>query len=90
MYKQMSLHVILYNIKAYLINSFDFMVEGLPLEFTFNKQLSQVLPVHTNGACTSHLIRNRNMRNMICNYRSGTVNSKSFIGKVLLRIKWKF
>ena len=23
-------------------------------------------------------------------YRSGTVNSKSFIGKVLLRIKWKF
>ena len=24
------------------------------------------------------------------NYRSGTVNSKSFIGKVLLRIKWKF
>ena len=24
------------------------------------------------------------------NYRSGTVNSKSFVGKVLLRIKWKF
>ena len=24
------------------------------------------------------------------NYRSGTVNLKSFIGKVLLRIKWKF
>ena len=23
-------------------------------------------------------------------YRSGTVNSKSFIGKVLLKIKWKF
>ena len=23
-------------------------------------------------------------------YRSGTVNSKSFIGKVFLRIKWKF
>ena len=23
-------------------------------------------------------------------YRSDTVNSKSFIGKVLLRIKWKF
>ena len=23
-------------------------------------------------------------------YRSGTVNSKSFVGKVLLRIKWKF
>ena len=22
-------------------------------------------------------------------YRSGTVNSKSFVGKVLLRIKWK-
>ena len=24
------------------------------------------------------------------NYRSVTVNSKSFVGKVLLRIKWKF
>ena len=23
-------------------------------------------------------------------YRSGRVNSKSFIGKVLLRFKWKF
>ena len=23
-------------------------------------------------------------------YRSGTVNSKSFVGKVLLRTKWKF
>ena len=23
-------------------------------------------------------------------YRSGMVNSKSFVGKVLLRIKWKF
>ena len=23
-------------------------------------------------------------------YRSGTVNSKSLVGKVLLRIKWKF
>ena len=23
-------------------------------------------------------------------YRSGTVNSKSFVGKVLLRIKWNF
>ena len=30
-----------------------------------------------------HLIR-------IFQYRSGTVNSKSFVGKVLLRIKWKF
>ena len=26
----------------------------------------------------------------ISNYRSGMVNSKSFVGKVLLRIKWKF
>ena len=24
------------------------------------------------------------------NYRLGPVNSKSFVGKVLLRIKWKF
>ena len=26
----------------------------------------------------------------LADYRSGTVNSKSFVGKVLLRIKWKF
>ena len=25
-----------------------------------------------------------------CRYRSGMVNSKSFVGKVLLQIKWKF
>ena len=25
-----------------------------------------------------------------CKYRSGTVNSKSFVSMVLLRIKWKF
>ena len=29
-------------------------------------------------------------KNNISLYRSGTVNSKSFVGKVLLRIKWKF
>ena len=27
---------------------------------------------------------------MIILYRSGMVNSKSFVGKVLLPIKWKF
>ena len=26
----------------------------------------------------------------VAKYRLGTVNSKSFVGKVLLRIKWKF
>ena len=26
----------------------------------------------------------------VCIYRSSTVNSKSFVGKVLLQIKWKF
>ena len=26
----------------------------------------------------------------VCLYRLGTVNSKSFVGKVFLRIKWKF
>ena len=30
------------------------------------------------------------MRAYIQYYRSGTVNSKSFVGTVLLRIKWKF
>ena len=29
-------------------------------------------------------------RNAFENCRSGTVNSKSLVGKVLLRIKWKF
>ena len=29
-------------------------------------------------------------QDVIVMYRSGTVNSKSFVGKVLLRIKWKF
>ena len=29
-------------------------------------------------------------RSVLETYRSGTVNSKSFVGKVLLRIKWKF
>ena len=27
---------------------------------------------------------------VLSDYRSATVNSKSFVGKVLLRIKWKF
>ena len=31
-----------------------------------------------------------NCRKVIKIYRSGTVNSKSFVGKVFLRIKWKF
>ena len=26
----------------------------------------------------------------VSRYRSGTVNSKSFVGKVLLQIKWRF
>ena len=26
----------------------------------------------------------------VCEYRSGTVNSKAFVGKVLLQIKWRF
>ena len=31
-----------------------------------------------------------NIARIVSKYRSGTVNSKSFVGKVLLRIKWKF
>ena len=27
---------------------------------------------------------------LLTDYRSGTVDSKSFVSKVLLRIKWKF
>ena len=36
------------------------------------------------------LIQNFNYFSVNFKYRSGTVNSKSFVGKVLLRIKWKF
>ena len=36
------------------------------------------------------IINNCVPSNSAKNYRSGTVNSKSFVGKVLLRIKWKF
>ena len=35
-------------------------------------------------------IRNSIMPFHSYNYRSGMVNSKSFVGKILLRIKWKF
>ena len=30
------------------------------------------------------------VRALSAGYRSGTVNSKSFVSKVLLRIQWKF
>ena len=32
----------------------------------------------------------QNLQQKVFKYRSGTVNSKLFVGKVLLRIKWKF
>ena len=31
-----------------------------------------------------------NIAEVTCSYRSGMDNSKSFVSKVLLRIKWKF
>ena len=40
-----------------------------------------------------HFIRSQIMNNFnctCCRYRLGTVNSKSFVCKVLLQIKWKF
>ena len=47
--------------------------------------------------CTVHgtiqficLLVTRSEMEVNLQYRSGTVNSKSFVGKVLLRIKWKF
>ena len=33
--------------------------------------------------------KNKLVCTYFCKYRSGIVNSKSFVGKVLLRIKWK-
>ena len=38
----------------------------------------------------NHFIEGRIKLLMILFYRSGTVNAKSFVGKVLLRIKRKF
>ena len=46
--------------------------------------LSGLKPIAAQLRCESHYKNNRTM------YRSGTVNSKSFVAKVLLRIKWKF
>ena len=49
-----------------------------------------------NGTCRERLIGSHSSARFCfelsgnSNYRSGTVNSKSFVSKVLLRIKWKF
>ena len=44
-----------------------------------------------SAQCVTHLILGSTPSTTCVNvYRSGTVNSKSFIGKVLLRIKWNF
>ena len=44
-----------------------------------------------NGLCTVMSVPCNICENCkLCIYRSGTVNSKSFIGKVFLWIKWKF
>ena len=45
-------------------------------------EILKLLPIPVNV----YVVKNINLPN----YRSGTVNSKSFVGKVLLRIKWKF
>ena len=37
-----------------------------------------------------HIYYDTSVGLLLLYYRLGTVNSKSFIGKVLLRIKWKF
>ena len=44
----------------------------------------------TSHRCMRHVQQEIKTNRPIQNYRSGTVNSKSFVGKVLLRIKWKF
>ena len=63
-----------------------------------NKNLKKFDPAITTGSEIYHLcgkdqiFKSRDYRifELECPYRSGTVNSKSFIGKVLLQIKWKF
>ena len=53
-------------------------------KFSFSK-LDLSLPVHMQSAVLFPLILYSDLR-----YRLGMVNSKSFVGKILLRIKWKF
>ena len=49
------------------------------------------LRVNGNMNCKSDATSDWNTGNyLFSEYRSGTVNSKSFVGKVFLRIKWKF
>ena len=45
---------------------------------------------NNQSACHKLILLVHKCENMENYYRSGTVNSKSFVSKVLLRIKWKF
>ena len=54
-----------------------------------NKYVLTVIDMLT-GFTMAAPIKNNNADTICDAYRSGTINSKSFIGKVLLRIKWKF
>ena len=46
--------------------------------------------LQTTGKSDNWSCKYRHHNSHFKSYRSGTVNSKSFVGKVLLRIKWKF
>ena len=69
----------------------DRNIPGMPspssdqILFNFVRLARQTLHVQK---CLIDTNINYNSQNLT--YRSRTVNSKSFIGKVLLRIKWKF
>ena len=54
---------------------------GTSINFAFCEEIRQLF---TMVVCEKIFGSIRN------NYRSGTVNLKSFVGKVLLLIKWKF
>ena len=74
------------NILAYrhILKSIVKKLEEKNQKFSFSK-LDLSLPVHMQSAVLFPLILYSDLR-----YRLGMVNSKSFVGKILLRIKWKF
>ena len=58
--------------------------------FKFRNSMCFSFPsFYSDLQCVSQLMTLITLVDPVC-YRSGTVNSKSFVGKILLRIKWKF
>ena len=69
--------------KAYLPYSIDMWAE-------FFSGCKVFLPLMKHRLYNDSALPHRIVRTNMWMYRSGTVNSKSFVSKVLLPIKWKF